>query len=112
MAMQRIDWNSVLAQLVERASTDEDFRARCLRAPEATLQSLVDQPLPEGMRVRMIDGRGADMTVILPPAAAVPGELTENDLESVSGGTVCIASCGVSCVATCLCMGVPTLTGI
>lgn len=110
--VSKSDWQAAMTHAATKASQDAAFRDLCLTSPRAALQAVATFPIPENLSIRFVDSRGANMTILLPPAVAAPGELAEHDLEAVSGGTVCIASCGVSCIATCLCMGVPTLTGL
>lgn len=105
-------WTKALEKVVARAEKESSYRELCLKDPRQALQEYLPAELPQDFKVDFIDGRGADMTVVLPPFAEQSDELTNEDLEQVAGGIACLLSCGTSCIATCLCISVPTITGI
>lgn len=105
-------WTKALEQVIKRAEQEPAFRELCLKEPRKALQEYVPTELPENFKVDFIDGRGSDMTVVLPPLAQNADELSSEELEQVAGGVACLLSCGTSCIATCLCISVPTITGI
>ena len=105
-------WNSALQKVLERADKEPAFRELCLTNPRPALQEYLPSELPANFKIDFIDGRGADMTVVLPPLAQQSDELTTEDLEQVAGGIACLLSCGTSCIATCICISFPTITGI
>lgn len=95
------DWTpeatqDALRQILSRAGADVGFRALCLKDPRAAVREAVDRELPDGFELRFIDNARADLTLVLPDLVA-SAELSDRDLEDVSGGIKCaIGSCGAS----------------
>lgn len=78
--------------LAERARHDAGFRARLVADPHAAAAE-AGVALAPWVRVRFVEKPAElDQLVYLPDPAAVPLELTEEELEAVAGGT-----CGLSC---------------
>lgn len=85
-----------LQEVCARAGADAAFRDLCLRSPAEAVKEATGRELPAGYRVRFVDNQRADLTVVLPDMAAA-AELSDRDLEDVSGGIKCaIGSCGGS----------------
>lgn len=84
--------DAVLQGLLTRSSTDPEFRARLLADPRGALaeHTGVDAALlPDAVaRIRFVEeGESAPGVVVL-PATAGEAELSETELETVSGGTI------------------------
>jgi hypothetical protein len=78
--------NQTINKIVERSTTDAQFRTLALSNPKAAIGKVTDAPIPENFTVRFVDGAGANMTFILPRPAAAEGELSDAQLEQVAGG--------------------------
>ncbi len=89
--------NSVIQRVQSRASTDADFRALCLADPAAAVKEEAGMDVPSDFTINVVDNNFADLTVVLPDFVDAAGEeLSDADLEAVSGGSRCGASCGGS----------------
>lgn len=76
--------DDLLREVVERASTDAEFRARLLKDPAAAIRHAFGVILPHHYRIRFIERpRELDALIVLPPFGE---ELDEDDLENVAGG--------------------------
>jgi hypothetical protein len=79
--------NKVLAAIIKRASSDENFR-RCLSNPAKAVE-VAGKPLPAGFRLQFVDNKGSNTTVVLPDLRPAGNQLTDEDLEEVAGGGRC-----------------------
>ena len=103
----------VVEQIIKRAQTDSEFRQLCLDNPNAAAQEVSGREVPEGYNLRFVENQGADLTVVLPDLTEESAELSDRELELVAGGgQKCAASCAASGPAPCLCVGIPTVTGL
>ena len=97
------NWSQEEAQaslqvIVKRATTDAEFRQLFLSNPAAAVKEATGRELPEGFSLRVVENKGADLTVVLPDAP-VTSELSDAELEAVAGGHKCGAgTCGVSAI--------------
>ena len=64
---------------------DADFRKLCLKDAAAAIKSASGKEFPEGMKLKFIENDGEHITIVLPDM--VDGEISEEDLDNVSGGT-------------------------
>lgn len=103
--------NAAIAALLKRASSDADFHARAVNDPAAAVKEVAGRDLPSGFKLRLVENKGADLTLVLPDLQADSQELSDAELESVAGGR-CAASCLASCaISTTVGLGVPGLGG-
>ena len=72
---------------LKRAATDTEFRQLALMDASAAMREITGTPLPNGLRVRVLEREGYDVTLVLPDAAEA-GELADEELEQVAGGTL------------------------
>ncbi len=101
-----------IQEVVKRAQTDSEFRRLCLTEPNTAAKQAIGKDVPEGFTLRFIENQGADLTVVLPDFIDEKAELSDKDLDQVAGGK-CAGSCAASCAVTsCVCVGIPSVTGI
>jgi hypothetical protein len=74
-------------KIVERASRDEEFRKLVLADPYAAIKEVTGLEVPREFKLQVVDGSGYHATVVLPEARGAEDELTDTDLEMVSGGS-------------------------
>jgi hypothetical protein len=76
--------DDLLREVVDRASTDREFRARLLSDPASAIRHAFGVILPHSYRIRFIERpRELDALIVLP---SMGEELDEDDLEQVAGG--------------------------
>ncbi len=87
-----------LKKVIERGSTDPEFRQLALSNPNHAVEEVAGIPVPPGVKIRFVENQGADFTVVLPDMKkADMTELSDSELEQVAGGRgVCGVSCGVT----------------
>lgn len=100
-----------IQQIVKRAQTDAEYRQLCLRDPKAAAMEATGKEIPAGYTLKFVENQGADLTVVLPDVIEDSVELSDTELDQVAGGK-CGISCGATGPGTCLCIGVPSLTGV
>ena len=71
----------------ERAATDAAFRALCLSDIRAAVREVSGKELPQGIKVKVVDGHDYHYSLVLPPMKSHGDELSEAELEAVAGGT-------------------------
>lgn len=76
--------DDLLREVIERATTDREFRARLLSDPAAAIRHAFGVILPYNYRIRFIEQPAdLDALIVLPRNH---GQLDEDDLEQVAGG--------------------------
>jgi hypothetical protein len=76
----------LLKEVLERAATDKEFRARLLAEPVSAIRMAFGVILPHNYRIRFIERpRDLDALIVLPDVGG-RGELDEDDLDLVAGG--------------------------
>lgn len=77
--------------VVARAETDPGFRSQLLAEPHRAIHDAFGIRIPEDFRIRFIErDTDVDALIVLPdlrPPQPLADELSEHDLESVTGGT-------------------------
>ena len=77
-----------LDAILDRASVDIRFRHELLHDPRAAIQDSFGVLVPEHFNIRFVErDPGVDAMVVLPDFRACDGELSDDDLRCVSGGT-------------------------
>ena len=72
------------SHLIDRATADEEFRARLLSDPKAAVEEELGLTIPAGFNIVVHENVAADTThLVLPPSA----KLGEADLQQAAGGT-------------------------
>ena len=79
------DFDAVKADLVNKAWTDEAFRAELTANPREVLSAYGAQ-IPPGVDVEIIEDSGSKWHFVL-PAAPEEGEISDSDLMDANGGT-------------------------
>ena len=74
------------SQIIARAWTDEEFKARLLREPAQVLREN-GISLPDDVEVRVVENTRNVIHLVIPPRP--DGELTEEQLEKVSAASAC-----------------------
>ena len=76
-------------RLIQRSLEDETFRQRLLDEPKAAVEQELGKRLPESTEVRVLQESQDTIYLVLPTsraALAQGSELSDQDLEQVSGG--------------------------
>ena len=76
-------------RLIVRSVEDEEFRRRLLAGPKATVEEELGTKLPDWLDVMVVEETAETIYLVLPSAGspeAVGGELSDRELETVSGG--------------------------
>ncbi|MEI6455942.1 MAG: NHLP leader peptide family RiPP precursor [bacterium] len=85
-------------EIIEKAMKDGDFRKRLLENPSAVIENELGIPVPGKVNVKILEEDAQTVYLVLPhlPAQSDEIELTETEIEAVSGGghTVVIQLCG------------------
>ncbi|MGF1471332.1 MAG: NHLP leader peptide family RiPP precursor [Rubrobacteraceae bacterium] len=77
-------------RLIQRSVEDEEFRQRLLADPRATIEQEVGASLPEELEIRCVEETPDTVYLVLPPnpqVSAEGGELSDEQLEAVAGGS-------------------------
>jgi hypothetical protein len=77
------------AAVVHKAIQEPAFRAQLLADPKSAVEKALNAPLPAGLTLKVIEAGKTDFTVVLPyePKTSANGEMSDDDLESVAGGS-------------------------
>jgi hypothetical protein len=73
-------------RLIQRSMEDEDFRQKLLDEPKAAVEQELGTQLPEGIEVRVLEESADTIYLVLPPATKQGDELSDQQLDAVSGG--------------------------
>jgi hypothetical protein len=65
-----------------KAAEDDDFRARLVADPRATVEAEIGMRFPDGYRLHVHEESATDAHMVLPPKP----ELSQQQLEQVAGG--------------------------
>ena len=87
-----IEGGTVQEQVLERALKDERFRQEVLTNPRAVLAREYNVHLPEAVSIRVVEDTANTLTIALPPRQESMQELSDAELEAVSGGQIVIAN--------------------
>ncbi len=83
-----IEDRSVQERVLERAVKDGRFRQEMLNNPRAVLAREYNIHLPETITLRVIEDTANTLTLVLPPRQESMQELSDAELEGVSGGWI------------------------
>ncbi len=91
-------------RLIRKSLEDESFREELLGDPKAALGRELGTSLPEDVEVRVVEDTHDTFHLVLPPrSAAEGGELSDEDLDALAGGTATnpFAGCATQAQAGC-----------
>ena len=100
------EMDELYLKMQQKAMTDEEFRKELLEDANKALEKLAEKPLPEGMKLKIIENDPAyTATLVLPDM--VDEEIDLEDMKKAAGGinaaaivSVCGAAVGIGpCVA-------------
>ena len=77
-------------QLIAKAWSDEGFKARLLANPKAAMAE-VGMDAPEGVEIEVVESTQEKAYLVIPPKPV--GELSDEDLDKVSGGAAGTDNC-------------------
>ena len=80
--MDRAEMNKKIGQIVARAWSDADFKARLLADPAETLRAAGIE-FPAGVKVKAVENTGEQFYLVIPQK---PDDLSEEQLDNVAGG--------------------------
>ena len=72
----------VRAHVAMKATEDDDFRARLIADPRATVEEETGLRFPDGYRIHVHEESAADAHMVLPPRP----ELSREQLDRIAGG--------------------------
>jgi len=75
------------ARIIKRCWTDEAFRTELLADPVACFVKHTGLPAEQAPNIVVHEERGRDWHIVVPARPARAGELSDEDLERVAGGT-------------------------
>jgi len=81
--MDQEEQGKKMGQLIAKCWGDEDFKQKLLANPAATLKA-EGVEVPEGVTIKAVENTDKVFHLVIP--AAPTGELTDEDLDVVSGG--------------------------
>jgi hypothetical protein len=90
-----MDAQGFLAALAP-AVTDANARKRFLTDPKAVLAA-AGLDLPEGFTVSAREGDAAELTITVPPLFDPDADVSDAQLDAVSGGCLCQPTCRPEC---------------
>ncbi len=80
--------NQALQAITARSAEDRAFRKQLLENPRAAMQKIMGTAIPEDLRIKFIEkDPDIDVLIVLPECLLEEGELTEEDVAEVAGGT-------------------------
>lgn len=82
-----MDQQTQMARIIAKAWADDGFKSRLIADPAAVLGE-EGIHLPEGMTMRVMEDTPETTTLVIPPKPS-DGEISEENLSSVTGGMCC-----------------------
>ncbi|MFY9177148.1 MAG: hypothetical protein WBI74_05265 [Caldicoprobacterales bacterium] len=63
---------SVMEKVIERSTTDADFRKLCLENPKEAIKEFAEKEIPDNFDIKMIENK-ATVTIVLPDFKGAEG---------------------------------------
>lgn len=79
--------SNAITAVQEKAARDEEFRELCKRDIHAAIREATGKEVPQAIRIQVVDQTGYHLSVVLPAQEKAGGELDEQELEQVAGGS-------------------------
>lgn len=84
---QTVSIEKLEENIVSNARKNTDYRKRLMDDPKGLLESQLGQPLPNNVKVSVLQESPTQVYIVLPYDAPTSGsELSDEDLENVAGG--------------------------
>ena len=80
--------NDPRARIAHKAATDAAFRQALISNPKATLSKELGVPVPDGIKVHVVEDSADTVHLVLPPRQG-SRQLSESELQAVAGGGSC-----------------------
>jgi hypothetical protein len=87
MSKEPLTRRDLEAQIIAKAQADESFRQALLGNPKAAIEKEFGGMLREGVEIKVVEETADTLYLVLP---AAKGELSETDLDNISGGIVTV----------------------
>lgn len=84
--MSKEEQGNKLSQIIAKCWADEGFKQKLLADPAATLAA-EGTPLPAGVTVKAVENTDKVFYLVIPPKPRKSSDLSDEDLDKVSGGT-------------------------
>ena len=85
--MAPLSHEQLLSAILDRSSIDREFRRRLLLEPRRAIEDAFGVVIPVNFSVRFVEKEpGLDALVVLPDLVNSDGQLSDDDLDAVSGG--------------------------
>ena len=91
----------VIEAVMKRSLNDSEFRQLCLTNGTAAIEKITGNKLPEGVKIKFVEGEGTTQVFSLPEFIGEGAELTDELLEQVAGGCMCDDLCNPICNPVC-----------
>jgi hypothetical protein len=87
---------TTIADLIRRSGEDNTLRAELLADPKTVLERELSTTLPAELTVNAVEQSASEFTLVLPPKQA-SGDLSDEELAGVAGGTIAwtVLSCSL-----------------
>lgn len=81
--------NELQNEVIKKAMKDEAFRTEIMKNPKAAIMKELNMTIPESMNIKIIEEDPDTVAIVVPK---ITSELSESELENVSGGG-CVFNC-------------------
>ena len=79
-----------------KALTDEKFFELCIKYPKKAVKEIAGKDVPDNFKPKFIENKADEMIVVLPTPVKKNAELSDDELESVAGGTAFLVTIDIS----------------
>jgi hypothetical protein len=98
--------------LIEKCWKDPEFKKAVVSDPKGMLERHTGRSLPPGMKIFIHEEDANTLHLTIPPAPGNLGELSDDDLEKVAGGTEFFIAMGVVSVAAAAASAMGSVAGV
>jgi predicted house-cleaning noncanonical NTP pyrophosphatase (MazG superfamily) len=86
MATETLTRSEIEEIVINNATQHPQYREALLKDPKAVIEKQLNNRLPEGMNVKVVQETGDTIYLRLPHTVTEGSELSDSDLEQVAGG--------------------------